>query len=340
MCSEVKTCKSICPKSPLIRTGFTGITSSTTIINNNSSTSAPPITQTEKAWVYVRITSTDQDGTILKPFSTITAALNAITDASQTKPYNINVGAGIYTENVVLKPWIFLIAENRKSTIITGNVTLSPAFSNLGTRTVRDATTANTGIYDISLNGQVNFDLQTIGGTGSAFIFLTHCSCSNAPIWRARNDGDGLQIESSFLFSGLVGSGGSDGYISNTYSSGDISVDSKGYGGTSMLWEFVGVYFPVGNLNLSTSGVPFEARLQTANIMTGSLNASGTINVIADEVPIRTKVSLTSGATLTRTVDAFSYLYLPTNPVDWSGTTVMTIQQALDRIAAKIGPIP
>lgn len=32
--------------------------------------------------------------------------------------------------------------------------------------------------------------------------------------------------------------------------------------------------------------------------------------------------------------------YVPAVPADWSGTGVMTVQAALDRIAAKIGPIP
>lgn len=230
----------------------------------------PPPTETQKVWVYVGATGLNPDGTILHPFPTITQALNSITDATASKPYNINVGAGIYTEpNVLLKPWVFLIGENRVSTTITGAVSLDPLFMNQGSI----GQPANTGLYDITMDGINNFDLQTIGGTGVASIFITHCSATHvATNFTARNDNDLFQVESSFLFVGLTASGG-HGYISNTFSGGDVTVNAVGFGGTTMLWEFVGVYLPNSNLTLTgNNAIPFEVRLQTANIMSGTLD--------------------------------------------------------------------
>jgi hypothetical protein len=54
------------------------------------------------------------------------------------------------------------------------------------------------------------------------------------------------------------------------------------------------------------------------------------------------------GTVLTSTGSGVSYqfvtptsiLYTPASSANWNGTPPTTVQQALDRIAAKIGPIP
>ena len=58
-------------------------------------------------------------------YSTITAALAAITDASASKPYVIQVGPGVYTEDVTGKDYVSIIGDNWLSAIIAGKVDCS-----------------------------------------------------------------------------------------------------------------------------------------------------------------------------------------------------------------------
>ncbi|MEO8035479.1 MAG: hypothetical protein ABI837_13670, partial [Acidobacteriota bacterium] len=43
-----------------------------------------------------------------KTFPTIGEALKSITDASHQKEYTLYLGPGVYAENVVCKPWVFI----------------------------------------------------------------------------------------------------------------------------------------------------------------------------------------------------------------------------------------
>jgi hypothetical protein len=52
-------------------------------------------------------------------FSTITAALGSITDASQQREYVLSIGAGTYSEAVTCKPWVYLSGAGVGQTIIT-----------------------------------------------------------------------------------------------------------------------------------------------------------------------------------------------------------------------------
>jgi hypothetical protein len=52
-------------------------------------------------------------------FSTISAALASITDASQKKQYVCYIGPGIYPETVACKSWVFLQGDSSDSTFVT-----------------------------------------------------------------------------------------------------------------------------------------------------------------------------------------------------------------------------
>ncbi len=52
-------------------------------------------------------------------FTTISAALASITDASQKKQYVVYIGAGTYNEVVVCKSWVFLQGVDEAETLIT-----------------------------------------------------------------------------------------------------------------------------------------------------------------------------------------------------------------------------
>lgn len=52
-------------------------------------------------------------------FTTIQAALNSITDASQQKQYALYISGGTFNEALTLKPWCFLIGAGTAQTIVT-----------------------------------------------------------------------------------------------------------------------------------------------------------------------------------------------------------------------------
>lgn len=88
-----------------------------------------PVTEETR---YVAKNGSDLTGTGAsnKPFLTITAALNSITDASPTKRYVIQVAAGAYTEaSVELKANVFIIGTSRDSVRITGAVSMAADFT-------------------------------------------------------------------------------------------------------------------------------------------------------------------------------------------------------------------
>ena len=52
-------------------------------------------------------------------FSTIQAAIDSITGASQQEQYQVAVGSGTYNENVVMKDYVYVIGSGQDVTIIT-----------------------------------------------------------------------------------------------------------------------------------------------------------------------------------------------------------------------------
>lgn len=71
------------------------------------------------------------DGSLAKPFATISAALASITDATPTKRYAVNVAPGNYTEGagLALKANVFVIGVDTRLVRITGAVSLASDFT-------------------------------------------------------------------------------------------------------------------------------------------------------------------------------------------------------------------
>ena len=87
-----------------------------------------------------------------KTFATIKDALNSITDASLRKEYTIYLGAGVYEENVVCKPWVFIEGSGPDVTTIRAPLGVTGASnSSIGSLTVDAGTNA------LVCNGAVNF---------------------------------------------------------------------------------------------------------------------------------------------------------------------------------------
>jgi hypothetical protein len=70
-------------------------------------------------------------------FSTITDALNSITNASDENEYIVAAGPGTYAENVVMKPWVHLKGAGATQTIIVGVLLGGPALQGTSNSSVQ-----------------------------------------------------------------------------------------------------------------------------------------------------------------------------------------------------------
>ena len=106
-----------------------------------------------------------------RTFSTIGAALDSITDASQRRQYVVYIGAGIYAEVVTCKPWVFLTGAGTGQTLITAGSQPSPfkkgtvkaaSKSALQNCTVQATTTGTFGdwVTAVECQGAVDFDIE------------------------------------------------------------------------------------------------------------------------------------------------------------------------------------
>lgn len=106
-----------------------------------------------------------------RSFSTISAALLSITDASQQRQYVAYIGAGTYSEVVTCKRWVFLSGAGAGQTIITA--ASQPTLAAKGTiraashsavqnSTVQATTTGTLGDYTTAVDCQsvIDFDIE------------------------------------------------------------------------------------------------------------------------------------------------------------------------------------
>jgi hypothetical protein len=108
------------------------------------------------------------NGSLSNPYLTVAKAMTAITDASSTKPYVVNVGPGVFTGNFAIKPWVFVIGSGRNATIINNSIAnwLDASFSAAGSL---DAGIQNCSIGTTTM--VASFAAVTSPGTGRFFIY-------------------------------------------------------------------------------------------------------------------------------------------------------------------------
>lgn len=130
-------------------------------------------------------------------FSTLTTALASITDASSTKQYVIEVGPGVYTEDVTGKEWVFIQNGLSGAVVVEGRYTLSGTTGTSGLRgvTFRHTPTADNQIVADIVAGNfylVDCDFYLIGAadyiaTGVRATSNTSFTVFNSTVWDRRS---------------------------------------------------------------------------------------------------------------------------------------------------------
>lgn len=108
--------------------------------------------------IFVTATGDDVegDGSLAKPFATISAAMAAITDAAPTKRYAVHVAPGNYTESsgLALKANVFVIGDDQRLVRIAGAVSLDSSFSGSGDH--------RSGFVKVTLLSAVDLNWSTV----------------------------------------------------------------------------------------------------------------------------------------------------------------------------------
>jgi hypothetical protein len=262
------------------------------------------------------------NGSFAQPFQTISHAESVITDATALKPYVIMVAPGIFPEDIALKSFVSIHGvDPSQRPRLDGVLSFAVGFvGGLGLSNL-EFTAAQTFAFAALVFPTCNieacrFDLGTIfSGTGGyeLFLFRNHfggvTSTDAAVILSEGNTYDGL-----FTFNGATRN-------VNLDSTGDAFGDDFSTTATAphTVVALLVDSAITDTLNLTGAGVTFGG---TAGAIPPTVNLAG-----GAPAP----VALTSANGLAYTAAVVG---------DWSGTNPTSIKNALDRIAAKITPIP
>jgi hypothetical protein len=294
--------------------------------------------------IYVSKSGSDTsgNGSQLMPFFTVSFALTQVNDASQTRPHEIRVGTGNYTEDLLIKPWV--------------GITGAPA------------TSAFEGPTTITVNS-IDFD-PSFQGLGFNVAWLSHLTFNNAPTFNFANF-SALDAQLTFfdcLFnSGATYVGAGSGNVNNInwddcLCYGEVFIQDCQYffltGGSLIQITGGGNALDVtstveattllalqcainGNINLHTPALnPLVAAELVGCAVAGNLILNGNVSYTSTADGIPSSITLMNSApppVLSTKANAIGYV--AASSANWNNSAPTSIASALDRIAAKIGPI-
>lgn len=138
------------------------------------------------------------DGTLNKPFLTISGAMASINDASPSKRYIINVNPGAYTETGIfeLKANVFINGFDRNTVRITPtSFALNSDFSG------SSAIDNRSGFSNCTLIGDCNFDWSAVFSPAGK-LYFQNCSFNNNVTLTGYNNSIAQTVTSNCLFFG------------------------------------------------------------------------------------------------------------------------------------------
>ena len=250
------------------------------------------------------------DGTVLKPYATLSHALASVTP-SPANPYMINMATGLYSEtNLVLKANVYI--EGNQSTLsVSGSVTLDVDWSAGGFLYIQN-------FASLSLPASVSLDFTAVSAPSALFVFQNNIIGSNTTLFvkgaifiSKANFGGGFQIHYQIeqCYGALTGGACGDLEITDTgfYSVigmteiGNATVTWTQSGGmqfTHMASQVIGntVYQSTGNgtLTVIEKGITHNGTLTLDNGTSGG-------NVILDAATLSALPILLNGATYSPT---------------------------------------
>ena len=295
---------------------------------------APLPTMTQVIYVRQGGNDTTGNGTINSPYASITHAMSIINDALWEKRYLIDLGPGNWSDSFSWKAWVFIRGSTSLATRLTGIIDINdPSWAVPGTRNDQRA-----GGQDLNFSGTLTLNYAAVSSQYGKFYFW-NCNMNNTLVITGFNPINQCVVEGGLWFGGITATGvnilwngvsGQGGTI--TLNSSPTTCQFTGFGGGT-----------VGNLTLTrVADIAPVATLIDCPVL-GLVTAAGTgvsISATNSSLPVAGNISISGGSVLNRLTDAFSLGYTPSSITDWNGNSPTNVAEALNRIAAKIGPIP
>jgi len=309
------------------------------------------------------------DGSLCKPYLTITAAMASITTAiapspdpnNLTKRYEINIGPGQYNEGQLgLKANVQLVGESILLTRLNIPFILDPSDVNWNdlnfSKDPRSGFVQLTLLQPLNLNfrivqsvsGKLFFDSVTTGGNSTLILTALSTSVNQVNIRNSQlgagytQNGINMNIFSSFVSGGNI--------VINSQVDTDTQVNLVGGGiNGNIIINVQSGHIPIDPLNLTSFAIaenifnPFPNSGQL--IINGVNNVSTRVRATVDSIPIRQRVIIVGTSTsLIRVDDSNGLAYTPINSANWNSPSPTTVQEALDRLASRVAllgpPLP
>ena len=169
------------------------------------------------------------------PFLTITAALNAISDASPTKRYALKVAPGNYSEAISLKANVFIVGEGQKESVrVTGAISMHSSFSGTGDH--------RSGFSNVTLLTAADFNWATVTSGAGKLYFNETVFASTVNMYGHNNAIAQAQFNACILFGNLTVSGINLGVFTNNVCYANINLNQHPNGGMATILVATGGY--------------------------------------------------------------------------------------------------
>lgn len=194
------------------------------------------------------------DGSLAKPFATINAAQNSISDASPTKRYVIMVAAGNYSEAIALKANVFIVGQGQKESVrITGAISMGASF------TANSSFDNRSGFSRVALLSAASFDWNAVQSAAGKLYFSEVLFGSTVNMYGYNNAIAQAQFNSCIIFSTLTISGINVGVFTNNVCYGNVVLNQHPNGGMATILVATGGYCG-GNITQTTTVNDFNRR--------------------------------------------------------------------------------
>jgi hypothetical protein len=273
--------------------------------------------------------------------------MTSIPDASSAKRYEVSVGPGEYADPFLIKPWTAVIGVDSGSNGVTPNgfmltEILAPV-NTLGFDPSWGASGFSVGWFS-NLGFQ---NAQTFGQVPGSQPQLNFNSCAFTSTWTflgpATTGTDNLVLADCLLFDGITVHGWQFLWTRHCeFLDGLVDLGSVAGALSDTTWlaqnTSVGVPTHPTNITLGSAGAQ-KAIVDFSNVgVVGIVTLNGP-NTLYRSTPegVPPAVNFVGGAPPINVQGGLGYA--AANLADWSGMNPISVANALDRIAAQVGPI-
>lgn len=278
---------------------------------------------------YVSLTGSDStgNGSLNKPYATISAALNNITDATTTNRYVIRVAPGQYSEasTISLKANVYIVGDHYQAVRYNAsfqldNTTFAPNNDNRAgmSQMMISGFTGNLNAA-VAYQGKLYFEDVTF----TSNVTITANSDINQLIM------DGCQVFGAFTLDGM------NTRIFNTQFESTVTLNQPTASGCSRTTAIVNGCYLVSTLTLTAASKQTTLFLYNSQVAGNTTinGASASITASAESLPNKANIILQNGGNFFRSDDAFSIAYTPAVTGNWSSTPT-NVLDAIDTLAA------